>query len=198
MSWDNLHSPNTPSSWTPWLGERHPHSGYKPASEWRLTANSMQWSQSFLRSQYSLSWTRNPQVLRNPKITVLNMSHMNSDYTSHLFFNIHFNIIQTPSPMYPKCSLAFRVSDYNLVRVSYLFNACHMSHPSHPPSFYHPNNISLRIWITELFIMQMSPVSRHVLLLSYSVGLHHRHNDSRLQEDEVYNWSGFSAYKKRI
>jgi hypothetical protein len=39
------------------------------------------------------------------------------------------------------------------------------SHPFHPPSFYHPNNIWRSLQVMKLLIMQSSPVSCYFLPL---------------------------------
>jgi hypothetical protein len=46
-------------------------------------------------------------------------------------------------------SLSFRLSFWNTACISHLFRSCYMLCRSHPPLFYHPNNIwyCVRCWV---------------------------------------------------
>jgi hypothetical protein len=53
----------------------------------------------------------------------------------------------------------------NFICISYLFHACYMPHPSHPPWFDHPNNIwwSVQVWNSS-FCSLLQPPSTSSLL----------------------------------
>jgi hypothetical protein len=75
---------------------------------------------------------------------------------------IQLNVIFPPTPRSSQWSLAFGPPNRNPVNTSPLPHACHMSRPSHPPWFSHPNNIRWRIQAVKFIIMQFS--SRSVFL----------------------------------
>jgi hypothetical protein len=76
----------------------------------------------------------------------------------YLFFKINFNIIRSSTHKYFKRSLHGP------------FCARYLTFPSHSPSFDHLNNISLRVQMTKLHIIQFSPFSWLIssLILIYS------------------------------
>jgi hypothetical protein len=76
----------------------------------------------------------------------------------------HFNIILPCTPSSSDWSLPFRLSIQNFVRVSHSPHACYMTSLSHPPWFYHPNNIWWRVQTVGLFI-RFSPTSCHFIPL---------------------------------
>jgi hypothetical protein len=75
---------------------------------------------------------------------------------------VHLNVILPPMPRSSLWSLAFGLPNQNPVSTSPLPHACHMSLPSHPPWFNHPNNIRWRIQTVKFIIMQFS--SRSVFI----------------------------------
>jgi hypothetical protein len=104
-----------------------------------------------------------PRLLWNPKVhygvhkrplPAPILSQMNRVHTLQTcFYKIHFNIILPSTSRSFELCLPFRLSNQNFVRISYLYLAQYMPCPSHPPSFYHPNNIWWRVQIMELLLI---------------------------------------------
>jgi hypothetical protein len=55
--------------------------------------------------------------------------------------------------------LPFRLSNQRTVCISHIYDACYMSHPSHPPWFDHPDNIWWSVKVIKLLIVQSFPSS---------------------------------------
>jgi hypothetical protein len=58
-------------------------------------------------------------------------------------------------------SLALSFSDQNFVCISQLSHVWYMTHPSHSPWFYHPNNILWRVQDMKFFTLQFSSACCH-------------------------------------
>jgi hypothetical protein len=73
---------------------------------------------------------------------------------------IHVNILP-PMPRSSKSSLSFGIPTYAFL----ISHVCYMSHPSHPPRFYHPNNICWRgkLWSSTLCSFLQHPVTSFLL-----------------------------------
>jgi hypothetical protein len=69
---------------------------------------------------------------------------------------VHLNVILPPTPRSSQRYLPFGPPNKNPVDISPLPHACHMTRPSHPPWFNHPNNIRWRIQVMKFIIMQFS------------------------------------------
>jgi hypothetical protein len=77
-------------------------------------------------------------------------------------------------PSSSKWSFPFEFSNQNIIYISHLSHAGYMLHPPHPPWFDHHNNIWWSVQIMNLFIMQSSPASCHLLLLGPNILLIHQ------------------------
>jgi hypothetical protein len=60
---------------------------------------------------------------------------------------------------------SLQVSQPNVVCISNLSHACHMSRSSRPTSLDHPNNVWWSVQVMKLLIMQSSPAFHHFLHL---------------------------------
>jgi len=111
--------------------------------------NKLHEAESFLRSHYSpsqeishLLWNLkvhyhvHKNLLLTHILSQMNPVHMLPPY----FHKFHSDIIPS-TPRSSKWSHRFTFYNQNTVCISPLYHACYMFHPSHPPSFDHPNNI---------------------------------------------------------
>jgi len=78
------------------------------------------------------------------------------------FRRIHSNIILPSTPF--ELSFPFTFSNQNIVRI-HPSRACYTPRPSHPLSFYHPNNIRWGVQVMKLLITPSSPAFCHFLPL---------------------------------
>jgi hypothetical protein len=148
----------------------------------QLTNSVTDWLTDSVEEQ-SPSWEANshsasqgiPQLLWNlmvyyhihkspPLVPILSQMHPVHSFPP-CFPKIHSDIILPSILRSAKCSLPFRFSDQSNVCI-YLFLACYMSRPSHPPLFVHPNNIWQSVQVMKLVVMQFSPAFRYILLLT--------------------------------
>jgi len=111
----------------------------------------------------------NPQVYyrthkRTSHIPILSQLHPVHTPTSH-FPKIHPNIILPSMPGSPQWSPSFRFPHQNPVHISPLPHTRYMPRPSHSSWFYHPHNIGWAVQIIQLFIMQFSPLTCHLVPL---------------------------------
>jgi hypothetical protein len=72
-------------------------------------------------------------------------------------------IILSPPPPSTKSFLSLRFSEQHLIHISYVFHACHMARPSHPPWFDYPNDTCWRVYIIK-FSLRMQFFSNYLLL----------------------------------
>ena len=97
-----------------------------------------------------------------PPVPILNQLGPVHNPTSN-FLKIHPNIILPSTPGSPKLSLSFRFPHQNQVYASPFPHSRYMLRPSHFSRFYHPNNISWRVQIIWLLIIQ-SPLPCYLVL----------------------------------
>lgn len=87
-------------------------------------------------------------------------------HTLILFLNEYFY----PLPMYVCLMNSLFPSFFptNILHILLILHACHMSHQSNPPWFYHPNTW-WKVKLMELFITQYCLSSRHFLSLGQNI-----------------------------
>jgi hypothetical protein len=96
------------------------------------------------------------------------LSQLNPVHTLILhFLKIHFNIILSYMPRFPKWFLTFRFSYQNVF--TFLPHVCHMTRPSHLPRFHRRHNIRRRVQTTNLLMMRISPSSSYLLALRSNI-----------------------------
>jgi len=85
------------------------------------------------------------------------------------YFRIHFNIILTPKPGFPKFSLPLRFSGQNFICIFDFPHGCYVPHPLHLPWYNHLNSMHWRVYTMKNLIMQFSPLSCYFLTSKYSL-----------------------------
>jgi hypothetical protein len=96
----------------------------------------------------------NPKVHKSPPLDPI-LSRPNPFCPIDPYFpKVHLNVILSPTPRSSQWSLTFGLPNQNPVNKSPLPHTCHMSRPSYPPWFNHPNNIQWRIQAVKFIIMQ--------------------------------------------
>jgi hypothetical protein len=70
---------------------------------------------------------------------------------------------------YFRWSVLFRLTNQNVVYISYRAHALYMPLPSNSSRLNRSNNLVLKIRILDLFIVQFSPASCHLIPLGPSV-----------------------------
>jgi hypothetical protein len=94
-------------------------------------------------------------------VTQVNPVRTISYYHSKSYLNIVFTSTSRSSP----CSPSSRFFHQNPICISLLPNSCYMPCPSHPPWLNHSNYIWGGVQFMKLLIMQLSPISCHLISL---------------------------------